>query len=329
MSTVAITPEPLHKQPGAHVELLREAGFDVSFPTQPVLFMEDETVDALRGASAVVAGSEPYTDSVFARLPDLRVISRCGVGYDMIDVDAASRHGVVVAITPDGNFDAVAEHTFALLLAVARRIVASDREVRQGLWLKPGLMPLRGQTLGIVGLGRIGRAVANRAVAFQMNVVAYDPYPPPAVAQQRGIELTDMRDLLARSDFVTLHLPMSSQTQGLVNRDLISKMKRGACLINTARGGLIVERDLVEALRSGQLAGAGLDVLAAEPPPRDHPLLSLDNVVLTAHTAACDTKALTDMPLHAARNIIALAAGRWPAAAIVNPELGPNWSWSR
>jgi phosphoglycerate dehydrogenase-like enzyme len=293
------------------------------------LFTEEETVDALRGVSAVIAGSEPYTEAVLDRLAGLRVISRCGVGYDMVDVEAATRCGVVLAITPEGNYEAVAEHTFALMLALARRIVSTDRVVHQGLWLKTKLTPLRGQTLGIVGLGRIGRAVAARAIAFNMNVVAFDPFPPESFARSQGIELIDLNAVLARSDFVTLHLPMSWATEGLINRDTIARMKRGAFLVNTARGGLVVEADLVAALRSGDLAGAALDVMAEEPPPPDHPLLALDNVVISSHLAAGDTRALTDMPLQAARNIIDLAQGRWPEPSVVNAAVQARWAWLR
>jgi D-3-phosphoglycerate dehydrogenase / 2-oxoglutarate reductase len=329
MATVVITPEPLHRLPGPHVDLLRNEGFEVVWPEQSVLFTEEETVEALRGASAVIAGSEPYTDAVLDRLPGLRVIARSGVGYDMVDVEAATRHGVILAIAPGGNFHAVAEHTFALLLAFTRQIVSNDRDVRQGLWLKTVLVPVRGQTLGIVGFGRIGRAVAARAIAFGMKVVAFDPYPQEEFARSLGVELTDLDTLLAQSDFVTLHLPMSRETRGLINRATIARMKPGAVLLNTARGGLVAEDDLLAALRSGHLAGAALDVLAEEPPSPDHPLLSLDNVIISPHVASCDTLALADMPLEAARNIVDLAAGRWPEAAVVNAAIRPRWAWQR
>ena len=145
--------------------------------------------------------------------------------------------------------------------------------------------------------------------------------------EANGIELTDLDTLLARSDIVTLHLPMSPETEGLINRGTIARMKRGAVLVNTARGGLVVEDDLVAAIRSGHLAGAALDVLVEEPPPPHHPLLALENVILSSHLAACDTRALADMPLHAARNIIDLAAGRWPEASVVNAAVRPGWAW--
>jgi D-3-phosphoglycerate dehydrogenase/(S)-sulfolactate dehydrogenase len=263
-----------------------------------------------------------------AQLPKLRIISRSGVGYDAVDVEAATRHGVVLTITPEGNYNAVAEHTLALLLAFTRQIVRNDRDARLGVWLKPTLAPVRGQTLGIVGLGRLGRAVATRAAAFGMTVLAYDPYPPPEeVVRKLGVELTDLDTLLARSDFVTLHLPMSRETQGTIHRDTIARMKRGAVLINTARGGLVVEADLLAALQSGHLAGAALDVLVDEPPPRDHPFLALDNVVVSPHVAACDSRAIADMALAAAQNIVDLAAGRSPEASVVNPAVRPRWKW--
>lgn len=327
MATIMITSEPLHQKPGKHVELLRDEGFEVGFPDLPVLFSESETIEALRGASAVIAGSEPYTELVLSQLPDLRVIARSGVGYDMVDVDAATRHGVVLAIAAGGNYEAVAEQTFALLLAVTRQVVRIDRDVHRGLWPKPLLIPLRGQTLGVVGLGRIGRAVSDRALSFKMNVLGHDPYAEDSWARSHGIELTDLVTLLARSDFVTLHVPMSQETKGLINRESIAAMKPGAVLINTARGGLVVEEDLLAALRSGHLAGAAVDVLAQEPPEANHPLLALDNVIVSSHVASCDSRAMVDMPLEAAWNIRELAAGRWPEAAIVNPAVRPRWTW--
>jgi D-3-phosphoglycerate dehydrogenase / 2-oxoglutarate reductase len=327
MATIMITSEPLHQKAGKHVELLRNEGFDVGFPQLPVLISENETVEALRGASAVIAGSEPYTEPVLSQLPELRVIARCGVGYDMVDVDAATRHGVVLAIAPGGNYEAVAEHTFALMLAVARQVVRIDRDVHRGLWPKPPLIPIRGQTLGVVGLGRIGRAVSDRALSFKMNVIAHDPYAEDSWARSRGIELTDLLTLLARSDFVTLHSPMSRETEGLINRESIAAMKPGAILINTARGGLVVEDDLLAAIQSGHLAGAAIDVLVQEPPDANHPLLALDNVIVSSHVGACDSQALVDMPLEAAWNIKELAASRWPEAAIVNPAVRQRWSW--
>jgi D-3-phosphoglycerate dehydrogenase len=322
MPSVLITTEAVREVPGKHLEMLRAAGYEVRYPAKNVLVTEDETLDALRGFVAVHAGGEPYTERVFAGLPELRVISRNGVGYDRIDVEAATRHGVAVAITPDANHQAVAEHALSLILAVARRIAQDAADCRTGNWRRRKVfVPLRGSTLGIVGLGRIGKSVAVRAAAFGMRLVAFEQFPDAAFARQYNIEIVDLDSLLAQSDIVTLHTPLTRDTRELINQRTIAKMKRGAILVNTARGGLVNEVDLGEALQSGQLAGAGLDVLSAEPPAPDHPLLKLDNVIVTPHVAAFDRRAIEDMAVSAAQNILDLLDGKWPAASLINPEV--------
>jgi phosphoglycerate dehydrogenase-like enzyme len=327
MSSVVITTEALRNAPGAHVDLLRQAGYEVRYPGKTVLSTEDDTLEALAGHVAVIAGSEPYTERVLAGLPQLRVISRNGVGYDRIDVPAATRRGVAVAITPEGNHQAVAEHTFALLLAVARGIVTNAIDTRAGNWRRRTFfIPLRGKTLGIVGLGRIGRSVAVRGAAFGMRLVAHEEAPDLEFVEKYDVQLADLDTLLSQADFVTLHTPMSPQTQGLINRDSLARMKRGSVLVNTARGGLVDEGALCEALMSGHLAGAGLDVLLVEPPPKDHPLLALDNVIVSPHVAALDERAMVDMSVGAARNIVDLLGGRWPAGSLVNPDVKAAWT---
>jgi len=256
----------------------------------------------------------------------LRVISRNGVGYDCVDVPAATRHGVAVTITPDGNHQAVAEHALAMLLAVARSVVPNAVDTRKGNWRRRSIMiPLRGKTLGIVGLGRIGRSTAVRAAAFGMRLLAYETYPDREFAKTNNIELVDFDTLLSQSDFVTLHAPMSPETQDIINRKSLARMKPGSVLINTARGGLVNEADLLEALKSGRLAGAGLDVLAVEPPPPDHPLLALDNVIVSPHVSALDEQAIKDMALGAAENILDIYRGQWRLAGLLNPEVKSTW----
>src|SRR5262245_52895831 len=186
MPRVVITPEPLYHRNGHHVRLLLEAGFEVVYPPWAPLTDEGQTIEALRGAAAVLAGSEPYTERVLASLPELRIISRCGVGCDSIDLESTRRLGVGVAITLRGNFEAVAEHTLAMILALARSIVRNDRDPRQGRWLKTPLVPLRGKTVGIVGLGRIGRGVARRLVPFGVTLLGCDPRPDPESAREYG-----------------------------------------------------------------------------------------------------------------------------------------------
>jgi phosphoglycerate dehydrogenase-like enzyme len=320
MPTVIITAESMYHTPGTHISVLQAAGFEVVYPPSLPISTEDETIAAVRGAVAVIAGSEPYTQRVLAALPELRIISRCGVGCDGIDFEAAARHRVPVTITPSGNCDAVAEHALAMVLALARSIVRNNRDAHQGPWLKKPLVPLRGKTLGLVGLGRIGRSVARRATGFRLNVLGCDPNVSPDVARDHGVELTDVQSLLARCDFVSLHLPLTPDTRGLFDRAAFAAMKPGAFLVNTSRGGLIVEADLVEALRSGHLAGAGLDVLIDEPPRPDNPLLALENVLLSPHVAANDHQAMEDMALGAAQNIVDLFQGKIAPACLMTPD---------
>jgi D-3-phosphoglycerate dehydrogenase / 2-oxoglutarate reductase len=323
MARVLITTEALRELPGPHLDRLAAAGHEVSYPEQVVLLTEDDTLREMQGFDAAIAGSEPYTDRVLAELaPRLRVISRNGVGYDQIDVAAATVRNIAVTITPAGNHGAVAEHAFALMLAVARRIVTGAVDTKAGHWRRRlAFIPLRGSTLGIVGLGRIGCSVATRAKAFGMRVIACDQFPNRKFAQECGIELVELDEILAQSDFITLHAPSTPETRDLINRQSLARMKPGSVLINTARGGLVNEADLYDALKSGHLAGAGLDVLKVEPPAADHPLLSLDNVIVTPHLAAFDTQAREDMATGAAQNIIDLLAGRWPEGSVVNPEV--------
>jgi phosphoglycerate dehydrogenase-like enzyme len=231
-------------------------------------------------------------------------------------------------ITPGTNQESVAEQTFALLLALTRNVVNNDRTIRAGGWDRTLPVPLRGKTFGILGLGRIGRAVATRALAFGMRVVTYDPVFGEAEFEAKyGIRRLGFEELLRASDVVSLHLPLVPATQGLMNRATLATMRPGSYLINTARGGLVVEADLAESLSSGHLAGAGLDVLNAEPPMPGNPLFGLRNVVFSPHLGGVDTKSMADMAELAARCIIRLAQGEWPDGCVVNDELKDGWRW--
>jgi phosphoglycerate dehydrogenase-like enzyme len=326
MRRVLITTEAIREVPGPHLAVLNESGFTVGYPAKRLLLTEEDTLEAMHDVVAVIAGSEPYTDRVLAGLPRLRIISRNGVGYDCIDVPAATRHGVAVTITPEGNHAAVAEHAMALLLALTRSVVNNAIDTRAGIWRRRNVhIPLRGRTLGIVGLGRIGRSMAARAAAFDMRLVACEKFPNAEFVKKYNIELLDLDALLRKADIVTLHTPLGPETRELINRRTLALMKPGSVLVNTARGGLVNENDLVEALRSGHLAGAALDVLVAEPPPADHPLLKLDNVVVSPHVSSLDSQAIEDMAMGAARNIVDVFAGRWPDGALVNPDVRATW----
>jgi phosphoglycerate dehydrogenase-like enzyme len=242
-------------------------------------------------------------------------------------VPAASSRNVAVTITPTANHEAVAEQTLSLMFSVIKGTARHDRHVRAGLWPKSPQGAVRGKTLGIFGLGRIGRSLATRAKAMGMKVIAAESAPLAPFVAQQGIEVVDFDTLLARSDVLSLHAPLMPATTGIINKTTIAKMKRGAVLINTARGLMVNERDLVAALESGHLAGAGLDVFEKEPPDGDNPLFKLENVVLTPHVAGGDELSLVQMGVEAAQCIVALSRGQWPDGAVINDQLRSSWKW--
>ena len=266
---------------------------------------EDELIEVARDAHAlIVRSATSITRPVIEAAGGLRVIGRAGVGVDNIDLDAATERGVVVMNAPTGNTTTTAELALALLCALARNVPRADRSVRGGSWKKKHLMgtELSQKTLGVVGLGRIGRVVAQRAQGLDMNVVAHDPYMS-GQSPVEGVELLELDDLLARSDFVTLHVPLGDATRHLISRARINLMKPGARLINAARGGLVDEHALAEALESGRLRGAALDVLEQEPPSPDHPLLGRDDVILTPHLGASSDEAQRQVASDIARQV--------------------------
>jgi phosphoglycerate dehydrogenase-like enzyme len=327
MPRVLITPVYLQGVESRHSEILRRAGFELCFPnTGADLHQADLLIAQLAGVDAVLASLEPYTANVLEAVP-LRVISRCGVGCDAIDVAAATRCNVLVANTPGANKEAVAEHTLALMLAVAHGFPRRDREIRAGRWNRDALPRLAGETVGLVGLGAIGREVALRCRTLGMTVVAADPAADKVWAAENGVALLGLESLLEQVDVVSLHLPCTRETAGLFDAAAFARMKPGAILINTARGGLVDEAALVDALRSGKLAGAGLDVFQQEPIPPDHPLLTLDNALLCPHMAGLDLVSREAMAALAAENIAELYLGRWPEGRVVNAELAGSWRW--
>lgn len=319
---VLIAPAPLRDIEQVYGPTLRDAGYDLVFPTRNVQMSEEEVLAQLPGCVASLAGSEPYTRRVIdaAAAAGLKVIARSGVGYDAVDVDAATAHGIPVAITPGTNQDSVAEHTFMLILALARNLILQHTSIARGQWSRRANQPIRGRTLGVVGLGRIGKTVALRGRDFGMKVVAHDPYADADFAKQHGIELVSFEELLPRADYLTLHMPMLPGTKQIICAKTIAQMKPTAFLINTARGGVVNEPDLYDALKNKRLAGAGLDVFEEEP-PGDNPLLALDNVVLTAHTAGVDVQSRDDMARAAATAIVRLLRGEWLDGWVVNPQV--------
>jgi D-3-phosphoglycerate dehydrogenase len=236
----------------------------------------------------IVRSATKATADLLAAAPNLKIIGRAGTGLDNVDVEAATARGIVVMNTPGGNAGAVAELTIGMLMSMARGIPAAHRALREGRWEKKGMLgrEIFNKTLGIVGIGAIGSKVARYAQALRMNVLAYDPYISLDAAARLGVELTDLPTLFSRSDFVSIHIPLTPKTKNLVDAAMLAKMKPTAMIINIARGGIIDEAALADAIAGGRLAGAALDVFSPEPPAQDNPLLALDRVVVTPHLGA-------------------------------------------
>ncbi|WP_278472902.1 phosphoglycerate dehydrogenase [Gimesia maris] len=315
---------------GPHFEILQAAGFEVdTVPTEVDLRKEPHrVVEQVQGYDAVLAGAEIYSREVLEQLSDLKVISRYGVGFDAVDLAAADAQNIVVTITPGVNHHSVAEQAFALLMGIARMTRTQDRAVRSGEWERELTPRVWGSTIGIVGLGRIGQAVATRAIGMGMHVLAYDPFPNEEFAKTHQIKLLSLEELLKQSDYVTLHLPVTPETIDIINRDTLAIMKPGSVLINTARGGLVDENALVEALESGHLRGAGLDVFKKEPLPVESPLIKLENVLLSCHTGGLDQESHRDAYAMAAQNIVKLHQGEWPVECVMNMKETTGWKWS-
>lgn len=278
--------------------------------------------DALRDADALLVRNQTKVNAdLLAQARLLKIIARAGAGYDNIDVEAASQVGVVVCYSPEENAVSVAEHVFGLLLALARKIPGADRSVKNGGWERKKYhgFELMGKTLGILGLGKIGFRVALRAKAFGMRLLAHDAYLSSTSLHvtESGATLVAMDQLLAESDFLSVHLPLTLETRGLLNRQSFSKMKPTAFIINTSRGEVLVEKDLALALQQGQLAGAALDVREKEPPAADSPLNGLDNVILTPHTAGLTYEAQEKVVEAIAEDVDRVLSGQ-PALRFVN-----------
>src|SRR5438309_2770576 len=287
---------------------------------------EAQLVELVAGFEApVVRPQTRLTESVLEAGKRLRVVGRAGVGVDNIDVDAATRRGILVVNAPRGNIAAAAEHTIALLLACARWIPQADAAVRRGEWQRSKFtgVEIRGKTLGVVGLGNIGTEVAKRAQGLEMEVIAYDPVVPQERAEQFNVVLVPLEELLKRSDFVTIHVPLLEGTRNLLDAGRLALLKPTARLINAARGGIVDEVALAEALERGTLAAAAADVFEREP-PAESPLLQLPNFIATPHIAASTAEAQTSVAFDVAEEVAAVLAGELPRYTVNAPALPPE-----
>ena len=303
------------------VELLQKAsGLDVRYPGK---LERGPLLEQVKEAHALVIRSGVKIDrEVFEAAPNLKAIARAGVGVDNVDLDVATERGVIVMNTPGGNTIATAEHTFGLMLALSRFIPQGHASMLAGKWDRKSFVgvELRGKTLGVIGFGRIGRALAKRAQAFEMTVVAFDPFVDAATGASLGVEMMGLDALYAISDFISLHASINEEARGIINATSIAKMKDGVRIVNAARGVLIVDADLAAAIQSGKVAGAALDVFEPEPPAADNPLIGLAGVLHTPHLAASTSDAQVTVAVEAAELIInALLHGRYEN--ICNPAV--------
>lgn len=253
-----------------------------------------------------VRSATKVTAEVIDCAKKLKIIGRAGIGVDNIDVPSATKRGIVVMNTPGGNTITTAEHAIAMMMALTRKIPAATMSMKAGKWEKSKFMgrELYNKTLGVVGLGNIGSVVADRAKGLKMNVIAYDPFITPEIAAKKGVELVPLEELFKRSHYITIHVPLLEETRNLINKDTIMKMRDGVFIINCARGGIVNEKDLYEAMVSGKVAGAAFDVFEKEPTPPDNPLLSLDNFVCTPHLGASTEEAQINVSIAVAEQII-------------------------
>ena len=302
------------------VRRLEDAGLEAVIIPQTGLRSEEAMIAAIPGTFATIAGSEPYSEAVLAAADSLRAIARFGVGYDRVDLAAASARGIVVTASFGTNHDAVADRAFGFLAALANNLVDEHAAMKAGRWEQQLHASLWRTTTGIIGLGRIGQALARRCAGFEMRVLACETNPDAAFVKEYGIELVSLETLLAESDFVSVNAPLTAATEGLLTRERLALMKPSAYLINTSRGGLIDEDALAEALSERRIAGAGLEVFRREP-PLGSPLLALDNVLLAPHSAS-QTRESAEMTAEVCIDcVLAVARGESPNADyVLNPE---------
>ena len=287
-------------------------------------------VEAIRDAAVIInAGAVTFNAAVYDQLNGCRAVIQSSVGYDRIDVPAATARGIMVANLPDYCIEEVSDHAITLVLASARRLFSMQKLIRDGAWGRPGARPttmigrvdrLSERTLGIVGFGNIGRLVAKKARGLFARLITADPYVKPEVAAQHGVEMMALEDLLRQADYVTLHVLLTADTRHLINAERLALMKPTAHLVNTCRGPVVDEEALVDALRAGRLAGAGLDVFEQEPIGADHPLANLDNVIVTPHVAVYSQRALELWRIQPIQDAARILTGHYPRG-MVNREL--------
>ena len=300
---ILITPRSFGRTGTRPLDMLAERQFEIVRNPCGRILSKPEMIELIADVDAVIVGVDPLDREVLVHARKLKAISKYGIGLDNVDLDYAAERGIRVAAAHGANVQAVADYTLALMLAVARMVVPIDRACRRLDWSKPTTLDVYGRTLGIVGLGNIGKAVAERAGGFRMKLLAFDVWRDEAFAAAHGIEYVSLEELLRRSDFISLHSPLTGDSRHMIGEAQFALMKPTAVLINTARGGLIDEQALYRALAEKRIWGAGIDVFEEEP-PLNRKLLELDNIVVGSHCAASTVQAIENMGVMAAENVI-------------------------
>lgn len=323
LSKVVVTWPNADLEGDSPLRTLVDAGFEVSLQPKTGSRTPDQVRALMVGARAAIVSTDPFDAEVLAALTDLRVIARMGVGVDSVDLDAASANGVLVTTTPGANHAVVAEHTIALMLALVRRLPENDASTKRGEWNRAGdLTPgtLAGSTVGIIGMGRIGRAVADLVSRFGAHIIFFDPELSQASELNDLATRVGFDEIVAKSDVISVHAPSTKASRHLLDADAFARMKQGVLIVNTGRGDAIVETDLVDALMSGRVAGAALDVFESEPTISDQ-LRDLPNVICTPHTAALSRESIRAMMTSAVDSVLSVLSGHVPDTA-VNPQAG-------
>lgn len=303
MAKILVTPRSFGKHSDEAKELLEEKGFEVVLNPYGRILTEEEMKKEIADVDGIIVGVDPLNAEVLSHAKRLKAISKYGVGTDNIDLDYCKQHNIPVTITNNANSDSVADFAFALMLAAARRLVEVDQACRRLDWGKKTSIGMYGKTIGVLGTGAIGKGVIRRAKGFGMSILAYDIFKDDVFASEYGVQYVELEQIFKESDFISLHLPAVEETNNIINKEAFNLMKETAVLVNTARGDLVDEDALYEALSTKRIWGAGLDVFKKEPPENEK-LLQLDNIVLGAHSAASTVDAVNVMSRMAAVNII-------------------------
>lgn len=303
MVKVLITPRSFGKYSDVAKNQLLEAGICIVNNPKGSILDEDELIDLIKDVDGIIIGVDPLNERVLREAKQLKAIAKYGVGVDNIDLEYCRTHAISVSITQNANMDAVADYAFALMLGVARKVTEINTACQQNDWTKKIAVDIYGKRLGILGFGHIGKGVALRAKGFAMDILAYDVNPDEAFAIKHEIRYAELDEILQTCDFISIHLPLLPETRNLINKDVLSKMRKNAIIINTARGGIIDEAALYDALINKQIYGVGLDVFEKEP-AGDSPLLKLPNVIAGSHTAASTEGAVENMSNFAVVNLL-------------------------